>query len=170
LTMAAMDAFIACWETKMHYDFARPYSLIHSHYKGKDIQGWGGPLKGTITMKGENWVPYSPETFVCPPFPSYISGHSTVSGACAEVLKLYTGSDEFGEEVTLLPGAMTEPGLTQDSIVMKFPTFSEAAEMAGKSRVLGGYHIQCENLEGLSMGKKVGQKAWEKYLYHIGEK
>jgi len=53
---------------------------------------------------------------------------------------------------------------------MKFPTFSEAAEMAGKSRVLGGYHIQCENLEGLSMGKKVGQKAWEKYLYHIGEK
>jgi len=168
LTMAAMDAFIACWETKMYYDFARPYSLIHSHYKGKDIAGWGGPLKGTVTVKGENWIPYSPETFVCPPFPSYISGHSTVSGACAEILKLYTGSDEFGEEVTLLPGAMTEPGLTQDSIILKFPTFSKTAEMAGKSRVLGGYHIQCENLEGLAMGKKVGQKAWEKYLYHIG--
>jgi len=169
LTMAAMDAFIACWETKMYYDFARPYSLIRHEFKGKDIEAWGGPLKGTVTMKGENWIPYSPETFVCPPFPSYVSGHSTVSGACAEVLKLYTGSDEFGEEVTLLPGAMTEPGVTNDSIVLKFPTFSETAEMAGQSRVLGGYHIQSENTEGLTMGKKVGQKAWEKYLYHTGK-
>lgn len=170
LTMAAMDAFIACWETKMYYDYARPYSLIRSQYKGKDIKAWGGPNKGTVTLKGENWIPYSPETFVCPPFPSYISGHSTVSGACSRVLELYTGSDEFGEEVTLLPGAMTEPGITQDSIVLKFTTFSETAEMAGQSRVLGGYHIQCENQEGLSMGRKVGEKAWDKYLYHIGTK
>jgi len=168
LTMTAMDAFIACWETKMYYDFARPYSLIHSQYKGKDIKAWGGPMQGTVTMKGENWLPYSPETFVCPPFPSYISGHSTISGACAEVLKLFTGSDVFGEQVTLLPGAMTEPGITQDSIVLDFPTFSKTAEMAGKSRVLGGYHIQCENLEGLAMGKKIGQKVWKKFLYHIG--
>ncbi len=170
VTMAAMDAFIACWETKMYYDYARPYSLIRSQYKGKDIQGWGGPNKGTVTIKGENWIPYSPETFVCPPFPSYISGHSTVSGACSKVLELFTGSDEFGEEVTLMPGAMTEPGITQDSVVLKFTTFSETAEMAGQSRVLGGYHIQCENQEGLSMGRKVGVKAWEKFRYHIGEK
>jgi hypothetical protein len=170
LTMAAMDAFIACWETKMYYDYARPYSLIRNKYKGKDIQAWGGPNKGTVTMKGENWIPYSPETFVCPPFPSYISGHSTVSGACSKVLELFTGSDEFGEEVTLLPGAMTEPGITQDSIILKFTTFSETAEMAGQSRVLGGYHIQCENQEGLSMGRKVGEKAWQKYLHHIGAK
>lgn len=169
LTMAAMDAFIACWETKMYYDYARPYSLIRNQYKGKDIQAWGGPNKGTVTMKGENWVPYSPETFVCPPFPSYISGHSTVSGACSKVLELFTGSDTFGEEVTLMPGAMTEPGITQDSIVLEFTTFSETANMAGQSRVLGGYHIQCENQEGLIMGRKVGQKAYEKYLYHIGQ-
>lgn len=170
VTMAAMDAFIACWETKMYYDYARPYSLIRNQYKGKDIQAWGGPNKGTVTIKGENWVPYSPETFVCPPFPSYISGHSTVSGACSKVLELFTGSDVFGEEVTLLPGAMTEPGITQDSVVLKFTTFSETAEMAGQSRVLGGYHIQCENQEGLTMGRKVGEKAWKKYQYHIGVK
>ncbi|MBI3135226.1 MAG: vanadium-dependent haloperoxidase [Bacteroidetes bacterium] len=170
VTMAAMDAFIACWETKMYYDYARPYSLIRNHYKGKDIQAWGGPNKGTVTMKGENWVPYSPETFVCPPFPSYVSGHSTVSGACSKVLELFTGSDEFGERVTLMPGAMTEPGITQDSIVLEFTTFTETANMAGRSRVLGGYHIECENQEGLAMGRKVGQKAWERYLYHIGQK
>jgi hypothetical protein len=40
---AAMDAFIACWDTKMTYDFARPYSLIHYYYKDKKIVGWAGP-------------------------------------------------------------------------------------------------------------------------------
>ncbi|MBK9192173.1 MAG: vanadium-dependent haloperoxidase [Crocinitomicaceae bacterium] len=168
VTMAAMDAFIACWETKMYYDYARPYTLIHHYYKGKDIQAWGGPNQGTITMKGENWIPYSPETFVCPPFPSYISGHSTVSGACSKVLELYTGSDHFGESIRLLPGAMTEPGITNDSITLELTTFSETANMAGRSRVLGGYHIECENQEALAMGRKIGQKVWEKYLYHIG--
>ncbi|MBL7900053.1 MAG: vanadium-dependent haloperoxidase, partial [Crocinitomicaceae bacterium] len=168
VTMAAMDAFIACWETKMYYDYARPYTLIHHYYKGKDIQAWGGPNQGTVTMKGENWIPYSPETFVCPPFPSYISGHSTVSGACSKALELFTGSDRFGESVRLLPGSMTEIGITSDSITLELPTFSETANLAGRSRVLGGYHIECENKEGLSMGRKVGQKAWEKYLYHIG--
>lgn len=169
VTMAAMDAFIACWDTKMYYDFARPYSLIRHLYKDKEIKGWGGPHKGTVMIKGENWIPYSPETFVCPPFPSYVSGHSTVSGACSKALELFTGSDEFGEEVTLLPGAMTEPGITKDSVVLKFTTFSETAEMAGISRVLGGYHIQCENIEALKMGRSIGEKAYQKYLYHIGK-
>ena len=104
VTATAMDAFIACWDTKMTYDFARPYALVHEMYKGKKIKGWGGPGKGMIEMKGEEWRPYSPETFVCPPFPSYISGHSTVSGACSEVLKLFTGNDHFGEEVKRIPG------------------------------------------------------------------
>jgi hypothetical protein len=170
VTMAAMDAFIACWETKMYYDFARPYTLIHHYYKGKDIQAWGGPNKGTITIKGENWIPYSPETFVCPPFPSYISGHSTVSGACSKALELYTGSDHFGESVKLLPGSFTEPGITSDSITLDLPTFSETANLAGRSRVLGGYHIECENQEALKMGRMIGETAYQKYLYHIGSK
>jgi len=170
VTMAAMDAFIACWETKMYYDFARPYTLIHHYYKGKDIQAWGGPNKGTITIKGENWIPYSPETFVCPPFPSYISGHSTVSGACSKALELYTGSDHFGESVKLLPGSYTEPGITADSITLDLPTFSETANLAGRSRVLGGYHIECENQEALKMGRMIGETAYQKYLYHVGSK
>ena len=93
---AAMDGFIACWDTKMHYDFARPYTLVHDYFKDQTIKGWGGPEKGMIDMQGQDWRPYSPETFLCPPFPSYVSGHSTISGACAEILRLFTGSDQFG--------------------------------------------------------------------------
>ena len=39
-------------------------------------------------MMGQDWRPYSPATFLCPAFPSYVSGHSTVSGACSEALRL----------------------------------------------------------------------------------
>lgn len=167
---AAMDAFIACWDSKMHYDYARPYSLVHDYYKDKMIKGWDGPEKGMVKMKGQDWRPYSPETFLCPPFPAYVSGHSTVSGACAETLRLFTGSDKFGEEVKRVPGEFTEPDNVGDTVTLKFPTFTKTANMAGISRVLGGYHIQADNVEGLKLGRRVAVAIWEKYLDHTGEK
>ena len=165
--VAAMDAFIACWDTKMYYDYARPYALVHYYFKDKTIKGWGGPGKGMISMKGQDWNPYSPDSFLCPPFPAYVSGHSTVSGACSEVLKLFTGDDHFGIEVKLVPGELTEPGFTGDTIVLSFPTFTETAEKAGSSRVLGGYHIQADNIEGLALGRKVGDEVYRWYLKHV---
>ncbi|MFI5131671.1 MAG: vanadium-dependent haloperoxidase [Chitinophagales bacterium] len=166
---AAMDAFIACWDAKMFYDYARPYSLVHDYYNNKMIKGWGGPAKGIIKMKGQEWRPYSPETFLCPPFPAYVSGHSTVSGACAEALRLFTGSDYFGEEVKRVPGALTDPDNIGDTVTLKFTTFTETANMAGISRVLGGYHIQADNVEGLKLGRNIAGVIWKKYLVHIGK-
>ncbi len=160
---AAMDAFIACWDTKMHYDFARPYALVHHFYKNQTIEGWAGPEKGKTKIKGTEWRPYSPETFLCPPFPAYVSGHSTVSGACSEILRLFTGSDRFGEEVKRVPGAMTETNRLGDTVVLKFPTFSNTADQAGMSRVLGGYHIQVDNIEGLRLGRAIAQEIWLRY-------
>ncbi|WP_224485272.1 vanadium-dependent haloperoxidase [Robertkochia aurantiaca] len=165
--VTAMDAFIASWDSKMHYDFARPYALVHEQYKDKEITAWAGPGKGMVKMKGQFWRPYSPETFLCPPFPSYTSGHSTISGACAEALKLYTGSDEFGEKVELVPGALTEPDNLGDTVVIEFPTFTETAEMAGISRVLGGYHIQADNVAGLKLGRDVAHEVWDFYNKHV---
>jgi hypothetical protein len=167
---AAMDGFIACWDTKMVYDFARPYSLIHHYYKDSVIRGWSGPEKGIIFMKGQDWRPYSPETFLCPPFPSYVSGHSTISAACAEVLRLFKGSDAFGIEVKRIPGEMTEPENTGPEVTLKLATFTETAEMAGISRVLGGYHIQSENIEGLKLGRSVAGAIYKKYLVYTGDK
>ena len=165
--MTAMDAFIACWDAKMFYDFARPYALVHHQYEGQRINAWGGPFKGTVEMNGEDWTPYSPDYFLCPPFPAYVSGHSTVSGGCGEALKLFKGDDYFGHQVKLLPGALTELGITQDSVTLEFSTFTDAADQAGWSRVLGGYHIQADNIVGLQLGRDVAGAAWEKYQYHI---
>ena len=167
ITTTAMDCFIACWDTKYYYDNSRPYQQVHHLLANEDIIGWGGPHKGMVKMKGKDWRPYSPDSFLCPPFPAYPSGHSTVSGGCAEALKLFTGSDAYGMEVRLLPGWLTEPGITTDSITLKFPTFSSTAEQAGLSRVLGGYHIQADNEEGLAMGRKVAGVVFDKCMGHI---
>lgn len=167
--ITAMDAFIASWDSKMYYDFARPYALVHEYFEDQKIKAWGGPGKGMIEIPGKDWKPYSPETFLCPPFPSYVSGHSCVSGACGEALKLFKGSDEFGSSVTLVAGALTEPNHLGDTVKIEFPTFSEAANMAGKSRVLGGYHIEADNVAGLELGRQVARHAYEFYLDHIGQ-
>lgn len=167
--VVAMDAFIASWDSKMFYDYARPYALVHQYYDDQKIKAWGGEGKGMIEMTGSQWRPYSPETFLCPPFPSYVSGHSTISGGCAEALKLWTGSDEFGSESVLVAGAMTEPDNLGDTVTLRFPTFTQTAEMAGISRVLGGYHIQSDNIEGLKLGREVAREAWKFYKTHVGE-
>lgn len=161
---AAMDAFIACWDTKMYYDYARPYALVHEYFQNQIIEAWAGPEKGLSKIKGKEWRPYSPETFLCPPFPAYVSGHSTVSGACSEILRLFTGSDYFGEAVKRVPGEMTEINRIGDTVTLKFPTFTNTADQAGISRVLGGYHIQVDNVEGLALGRKIGHEIWKKYL------
>ncbi|MEM1339679.1 MAG: vanadium-dependent haloperoxidase [Bacteroidota bacterium] len=166
--VVAMDGFIASWDSKMFYDYARPYALVHDYYQDQLIKAWGGPGKGMVEMEGNQWRPYSPDTFLCPPFPSYVSGHSTISGGCAEALKLWTGSDIFGEEVELVAGALTEPEDLGETVVLTFPTFTETAEMAGISRVLGGYHIQADNVAGLELGRNVAHEVWKFYQKHIG--
>lgn len=168
--VVAMDGFIASWDSKMYYDYARPYALVHEYYQDQVIKAWGGEGKGMMEMEGQQWRPYSPETFLCPPFPSYVSGHSTISGGCAEALKLWTGSDYFGEKVELVAGALTEPENLGNTVTLHFPTFTETAEMAGISRVLGGYHIQADNLAGLELGRKVAREVWKFYKVHVGEK
>lgn len=167
--VVAMDGFIASWDSKMFYDYARPYALVHKYYDQQKIKAWGGEGQGMIEMDGSQWRPYSPETFLCPPFPSYVSGHSTISGGCGEALKLWTGSDEFGSSVELVAGAMTEPEHLGDTVTLEFPTFTETAEMAGISRVLGGYHIQADNVAGLELGRDVAHHVWKFYKKHIGE-
>lgn len=162
----AMDCFIACWDTKFFYDNSRPYQQVHYLMGKEDIVGWGGPAKGMVHMKGNAWRPYSPDHFLCPPFPAYVSGHSCVSGGCSRALELFTASDTFGYEVHLLPGWLTEPGITQDSVTLRFPTFTNAAEQAGFSRVLGGYHVMADNLQGLAMGRRVAEVVFRKCKAH----
>ena len=107
-------------------------------------------------MDGRYWVPYQPVQFPTPAFPEFVSGHSTFSSAGAEILKLFTGGDEFGNSVTFAPGtSKTESGLTPASgITLHWKTFSDAADQAGFSRRLGGIHFRRGDLAGPNDRKK----------------
>jgi PAP2 superfamily len=177
--VTAFDAFIAAWETKRFYDSARPWTLVRYYYKDQMVRGWSGAGKGVAMIHAEDWHPYSPLSFITPPFPGYVSGHSAVSAASAKTLELFTGSDFFGATDTRHPGELTEPGISCEikqsydgkpgekiegdgTIILKLPTFSATAEMAGLSRVMGGYHIQADNVAGLELGRKVSNHIFPK--------
>ncbi len=158
----AFDAFISCWETKRYYDSSRPWTLVRHYYKGQNVKGWAGPEGGVKMVPAHEWSPYSPAVFVTPPFPGYTSGHATVSGACAKMLELFTGSDKYGFIEQRRHCELTEsnPG---ELITLELPTWSATAEMAAWSRCLGGYHIATDNNVGLRVGREIAVWSWPKY-------
>lgn len=162
VAVAAFDAFIACWETKRFYDTSRPWTLVRHYYAGQQVKGWAGPQGGVVEMPAEEWHPYSPYVFVTPPFPGYTSGHATVSGACGKVLELFTGSDRYGAIEERPCCALTER-YSPMTARLELPTFSATAEMAARSRALGGYHIPIDNDVGLRIGRELATWSWPKY-------
>ena len=105
LNLSLMDAAIACWDAKYHYYNPRPSQM--------------DPSIKTLTG--------------LPNFPSYISGHSTFSGAAAEVLEY------------LVPAEADR--------------FSAMAYEASMSRLYGAIHYRSDCTVGLSVGRKVGTYA-----------
>jgi PAP2 superfamily len=161
---AELDASIASWNAKRRWDYVRPITAVRERKRGQLVLAWAGPNKGTRLIRGETWHPYQAATFPTPPFPEYVSGHSTFSGAGTRVLQRFTGSDLFGARVTVRPGSsFIEPGRTPLlPQVLIWPTFSGAAAEAGVSRRLGGIHFPDADLHGRELGASVGQNAWQK--------
>jgi hypothetical protein len=161
LNNAMMDCSIAAWDVKRYYDSVRPISAIRFLYAGKKVQAWGGPRQGTIKIDGATWRTYIPVT---PPFAEFVSGHSAVSSAAAEVLKAFTGSNYYGATFKQPAGAsLIEPGFTPSkSVTLSWETFTQAAQEAGISRLFGGIHISDGNVGGLKLGQEVAKRAWDK--------
>jgi hypothetical protein len=162
LSNALLDAGIAAWDAKRTYDSVRPVMAIEMLFKGKTIRAWGGPGKGTVEMDGSQWIPYQLATAPTPPFPDYVSGHSTYSAAAARILQLWTGSDRFGYSVTLAKSSSKiEPGITpREPVTLSWETFTAAADEAGMSRRYGGIHFRRADLAGRALGRAVADKVW----------
>lgn len=136
------------------------------------IYSWGGqPSDPATTYTGvkwilpDNWLPYQKANFVTPPFPGYISGHSTFSRAGAEVLAAMTGSPFFpgglgtftakkGQELT------TEYG-PSETVQLQWATYFDASDQAGVSRLWGGIHPTADDLEGRKIGSQCGKQVWQ---------
>jgi hypothetical protein len=119
---------------------------------------------GAAWIFADAWLPYQRETFVTPPFPGYISGHSTFSRAAAEVMTRFTGDDYFpGGLGTFFAPQDTflafEIGPTTD-VELQWARYYDAADQAGLSRLLGGIHPRMDDLAGRTAGSAVGIAAY----------
>ena len=179
---AQLDAGIAAWDAKKHFDYARPVRVIRelgrlgligtpgvdelTGEQGNVIQAWGGPDLGTRTILAENWLPYQPPGGdPSPPFAEYVSGHSTFSAAGAEILRLFSRSDVFGGAVTFRPGeSRFEDTTPTDELTLRWETFTEAADQSGISRIYGGIHFDDGNVNGLALGRAVARETFEAAL------
>ena len=123
--IAVADAFICCWSTKFSFNLLRPVTYIRR-------------------VIDPNWTPL----LVTPPFPEYTSGHSTQSGASAQVL-----TDLFGR-VAFTDRTHDRRGLPARS----FESFFEAAQEAAVSRLYGGIHFRTGNERGVEQGICVGKQ------------
>ena len=127
LNMAMADAAIVAWDMKYKFQFARPMNMFEE----------------------EGWEPL----IVTPPFPEYVSGHSTFSGAAAEVLTELLGNEVFETASDGLPG-----------IKRSFATFEDAAKEAGRSRIYGGIHFAFSDDDGRQAGKEIAQDVVRNYF------
>jgi PAP2 superfamily len=115
LNTAQADAFIACWDAKYTYWSLRPVTAIRR------------------LIPDPVWLPY----ITTPPFPSYVSGHSTTSGAASTVL------------ASFFPGQADE--------------LNAMADEAAVSRLYGGIHFSSDNETGLELGRRIGAVAARAY-------
>ena len=90
-----------------------------------------------------------------PPFPDYVSGHSTFSGAAATVLALFYGTDDIAFD----SGSDALPG-----VYRVFGSFSDAAAEAAVSRLYGGIHFRSANEDGRAAGVAIGQYVFTYFL------
>lgn len=129
LGMAMADAFICCWDMKYKYNLLRPITYIR-----EQIDPTWSPLLAT------------------PNFPEYTSGHATSSGAAAEVLTQYLGSQYFIDSTNI--SAVLSP--------RSFTSFDAAAQEAAMSRIYGGIHYREAGSNGILMGRCVANQLKDK--------
>ena len=170
LGSALMDASISSWRAKYQYDSVRPITAIRARYKDKKVNSWLGPGKGYGTVLGQNWLPYQETTVVTPPFPEYVSGHSTFSAAGRTVmLQFYGNNDTFNGKVVIKKGtSKIEPGVAPSKdITITWKTLSDAADDAGWSRRWGGIHFVSGDQQGRALGRLIGYNDWNKALTYF---
>lgn len=147
LNIAMADAAICAWDAKYFFHNWRPVTAIRN-----------GDMDGNASTVGDPlWTSF----IVTPPFPDYVSGHSTFSGAASTVLAMFYGSDQ----IAFTAGSDFLPGVTRD-----FASFSAAANEAAVSRLYGGIHFRFANDDGLRGGIEIGEWTFTHYMQAKGNR
>jgi hypothetical protein len=154
LDNAMFDASIAAWDANRYWDSERPQTAIVT--LARIFHGY---------LFHDDWQPYLPT----PPFPDFVSSHSALSAAAAEVLKRFSGSDEFGGSYRRPAGASGMKGKPSPDheVILSWATFTEAADESGISQRYGGIDFEDADIEGRLLGRRVGALSWNKAQAYI---
>jgi hypothetical protein len=127
------DAMISCFEAKYFYWFWRPYQAIPQ----ADTDG------NSATTADSAWQPLR----ATPNFPEYPSAHACHSGAVAEALKIFFGSDTISFS---LDSRVT-------GTVRHYDRFHDIVKDVNEARVLAGFHFRNSDQEGAHLGRDVAR-------------
>jgi len=177
LNCGLFQASITAWGIKYDILQCRPIQSIRINYPKIPINYYFGQTTTDL------WTPYQESRAITPPFPDYISGHSTFSSVAAYILTSLLGSDipslniklSSSELLMLAPifkdnkiesmdiskiiipinSSRIVPNTPCKPIELKFKTWSDMASSAGISRIYGGIHYPSSNTLGLTTGKLI---------------
>lgn len=178
VTFCLFHAGICAWGVKYKYLQARPIQVIRRDYLGL-------PVVNPITnepVDGGDWIPYQQSSLYTPPFPDYVSGHSTFSMAAAVFFQMLLDSDTIpisamidmsyfqaiasnfnpNQDPSLLSNlylqpycSVLDPSIPSTMLDLEWDTWTGLAREIGISRINGGIHWLNSNLGGFAIGQWV---------------
>jgi hypothetical protein len=149
-SMAAADAIITCWDSKIHYDYWRPVTAIHE-------ADWDG---NPLTESDPSWMPL----LNTPNYPEYSSGANSVSGAMTRTFQLFFGRDDLPFSVT-----SNSPLLPGDRRTRSFARFSDAANEVVEARLFLGFHFRTGDVVARESGGRVAKWTFTHALKPLDE-
>lgn len=146
--IAMADAYIAGWDSKLHYNLWRPYTAIRN----------AATDGNSATAADVTWEPEQPT----PPIQDYPSTHSALGNAAATVLARVLGDNT---SFTFASPTASPAGSTRT-----FTSFSQAAKENADSRVRAGIHFRFACEAGLVLGSKIGNWTVDNHLKPLTSK
>lgn len=146
VAMAGIDAYIAVFDAKYHYNFWRPITAI----RNADLTG------NKATPRDPTWQPLG----TTPMHPEYPCAHCITSGAVSAVLEGVLG--EIAGAVTLT--SPTAPGVTR-----RWTRLQDYRDEVASARTYGGFHYRFSNAAGTGMGTQIGKMAVANQLRPIAQ-
>jgi hypothetical protein len=135
--MANIDATVAVWHAKNHYDFWRPFHAI------RHADTDGNPL----TAADPNWV----SEHIVPPLQEYPSAHAIQCQAIAQTLRSIFGTDLVSFATPSTTALPSHP-------IRSFNRLSTASRECRESRIMAGFHYRFSVNVGARMGNEVAKK------------
>jgi hypothetical protein len=140
INMAAADGGIACFDGKYAYGFWRPVTAIPA----------ADTDDNAATVADPGWLP----AVVTPNHPEYPSAHACVSGAIAETLAAFFGTDVVTSTI--------DSAVTNTSA--EFASFSDLYQYVHEARILGGLHYRFSMKAGRRVGRGVSLQLTRRYF------